>query len=283
MHVQSGAGDWSLASTLSAGGATSCLAALRGGSHVAAGGEGREVAVWDVATGQKLFAAKPPAKDWLGMYVRIHCASAAFTGGDGAHATLAVGGEHEVRLFDFRAQRRPVRTFALGEKGLVTALAPSPDGCLLVAGSTRGLLSQFDVGTGRTRGALKGCSGAVRALSQHPTLPLVAATGLDRHVRVFSTASRLQELALYVKQPCTGIVFDACTGASLTTAAAAAAAAAAEPPAAAPKPRKDRRTTAVMEAMARAAQGEGEEEAAPPPRRRKKARGADGLMLNLVE
>jgi len=252
---------------------------LRGGSHCAAGGEGREVRVWDVERQQCVFEAKPPPKDWLGMYVRIYCAAASFAGGDGAHATLLVGGEREARLFDFRAQRRAVRSFALADKGLATALAPAPDGASFVAGSSRGVLAQFDLRGGGLLGALKGVAGALRSASQHPSLPLVAVAGLDRHVRVFSTRTRLQQLALFVKQPCTAIAWDSHSAAHLAAEAAAAEAAAAA--AAAPKPaRKDKRTGAVIERMAAAAAGA--EPAQPRAPKRKKARAGSGLMLNLV-
>ncbi len=160
MHAQSGAdadSPWSESAAWSGGGGISCFAALPGGSHCATGGDGREVCVYDVAAQQPLFAAKPPAKDWLGMYVKIVCASAAFLCDSGAHHTLLVGGDHDVRLFDFRQQRRAVRNIPLGEKGkgLVGALAVQPGGATAVAGTSRGQLAQLDVASGRVIGALK--------------------------------------------------------------------------------------------------------------------------------
>jgi len=278
LHSQSCSGGWRLEASWAAPGPLTCLASLRGASHAACGGEGREVAVYDVETQQPLFQAKPPAKDWLGMYVKIFCASAAFTG-DGGHATLLVGGEREARLFDFRAQRRAVRTFPLGARGLVSALAPSVDGRTFVAGSTAGLLSQFDVASGRAVGAMKGCSGAVRCAAQHPTLPLVAVTGLDRHVRVFSTRSRAQLCGLYVKQQCTGLAFDLSGGDSAPLEAAAAAG---EGEVA---PRRKKRSGRVIQDMAEQAQRmlSGEEEQPRKERKKPASRRDEGMVLNIVQ
>ena len=275
-------GAWRTAAAWSAGGQLSCLAVLRGGSHCAGGGDGREVRVWDVETQQCTFSAKPPAKDWLGMYVHIYCASAAFIGGDGAHTTLLVGGEHEVRLFDFRAQRRAVRLMPLGDKGLISALASSPDGSSFVAGTSRGLLAQFDIASGAKRGALKGATGAVRCLAQHPSLPLVAVTGLDRHVRVFSTETRLQLTALYTKQQGSSIVFDVHSAVKLSAAAVASAEAEATAAvAAAPARKKEKRTGAVLERMSSAARGDAELPLELKPRRKKK-RADPPIQLNLA-
>jgi len=203
------ASPWCQTASWSGGAGLSCFAALGGGSHVVVGAPGREVLVYDVATQQPVCSAKAPAKDWLGMYVQIVCASAAFLQDAGHHSTLLVGGDHQLRLFDFRAQRRAVRTMALGDKGLVTALAVQRGGAQAVGGTSRGQLAQFDLASGRCIGALKvrggegsaiarrashlchpgppslcqGCTGAVRSLSQHPTLPLLAATGARNPTR----------------------------------------------------------------------------------------------------
>ena len=111
--------------------------------------------------------------------------------------------------------------------------------------------------------------------------------GLARHVRLFSTRSRMQQLALYVKQPCTSVVFDCHSAAAL-----------------APKPdeqeeeeeasrvvprkaRKDKRSGAMIEAMARDAarrHAPHEPEGVAAPKRKKKKTGASGggMQLSIV-
>lgn len=70
-----------------------------------------------------------------------------------------------------------------------------------------GQLEALDLGAGRVAGALKGSAGSVRALALHPSEPVLASVGLDRFLRVHSTASRKQLAAVYLKQHLTGVAF----------------------------------------------------------------------------
>ncbi len=65
----------------------------------------------------------------------------------------------------------------------------------------------LDLGAGKMSGALKGSTGSVRALALHPSEPLLASAGLDRYVRVHSTATRKQVASVYLKQHLTGVMF----------------------------------------------------------------------------
>lgn len=181
-----------------------CLAALPGGSRVAFGGDGRDVAVLDTATLAVVSRAKPPAPDWLRLAVRVCVASAAFL--PSSPECVAVGGDGCVRVFDFRSERRAVATAPTGD-GLVAALAIAPDGRTAFAGTTRGALLAVDLSSGRIAGALKGAGGALRCAAAHPHAPLLAVTGLDKHVRVFCTATRKQLAAVYVKQAGVGVAW----------------------------------------------------------------------------
>jgi hypothetical protein len=274
------------------------FAASSEGGHCCVGWAGKEIAIYDVATHQAVHIAKPPPKDWLGMYVRIVCASSAFVAGATVAGTqVLVGGDHTLRLFDFRAQRRAVRLMALGDKGVVTAVAAHTDGATAAAGNARGQMLHFDLGTGKCLGAFKGCTGAVKAMAMHPSLPLVVATGLDRHVRVYSTANRSMLAAVYVKQACTGVAFcphgdggwasralppppplplhvDAGEEAHRDTPGNADAGGK-------PRKRKDKRTTAMLETMSRGAARMLAGDTQPPARRVKKLRAAKPQDMQL--
>ena len=56
-------------------------------------------------------------------------------------------------------------------------------------------------------GALKGSSGSVRSLALHAGQPLIASAGLDRCLRVHSTATRKLLGKLYLKQQLTSVSF----------------------------------------------------------------------------
>lgn len=157
VHAQAGAAaasPWAAAAEWRATAGVACMAALPGGARCAVGGDGKDVLLYDVAAGgTELARAKPPPKDWLGMYQKIYVASLAFLGAHAPDAMLA-GGEKELRLFDFRAQRRAVRCMPLGQ-GLVRALAVSADGATACAGTSHGEMASFDLGTGKMLGVMK--------------------------------------------------------------------------------------------------------------------------------
>lgn len=304
IHDSTGEDDscsWQEHAAWSCAAGVTTFAASSDGGHCCVGWAGKEIAIYDVATHQAVHVAKPPPKDWLGMYVRIVCASAAFVpGATVAGSQVLVGGDHAVRLFDFRAQRRAVRLMALGDKGVVTAVAAHTDGATAAAGNARGQMLQFDLGTGKCLGAFKGCTGAVKAMAMHPSLPLVVATGLDRHMRVYSTTNRSLLAAVYVKQACTGVAFCPHGGGDGGWASRAL-----PPPPPLPLPadageeghrdalgggddtggkarkRKDKRTTAMIETMSRGAARMLAGDAQPPARRVKKLKAAKPQDMQL--
>ena len=266
------------------------MAAPSGGGRVAMGGDGADVAVYDTATGALLHAAKPPPKDWLGMYRKIYVSALAFDpAADASPHLLLAGGEAEVRLFDFRAQRRAVRTLPFGEGGAVGALSYcSSASSLVAAGTTRGALGLLDIGTGKLAGMLHGCTGAVRAVAAHPRAPLLAAAALDRHVRVFSTAGgRAQRAALFIKQAPTALAWDWRGVAQQEQQQPAQQEEGGEAPERA-RPRKHKRTSAVMDGFARgsaarrarrADDGSCDADVAPPVKLKKKKKARDTDMV----
>lgn len=206
MHCQEGRGAaWEEAVTLQCAlqgqAKLDCMAVHPSGTHVAVAGNGADVVVWDVAAQTQVYKAKPPPLDFLGMYKKIWVASLSFLPGHDAQRLVA-GDDRQIRVYDFRAQRRAVLSIDFGET-LIKALTVTPDASALIAGNAHGLLSKFDLGSGKMLGAFKGISGSVRAISHHPTLPLIAATGLDRHVHLFDSNDRRCLASLYVKQHCT--------------------------------------------------------------------------------
>ena len=299
VHEQLGGargGEWRSCGEWRTRGGALCMAAPSGGGLVAMGGDGADVAVYDTATGALLHAAKPPPKDWLGMYRKIYVSALAFDpAADASPHLLLAGGEAEVRLFDFRAQRRAVRTLPFGDAGAVSALSYcSSPSSLVAAGTTRGALGLLDIGTGKLAGMLHGCTGAVRAVAAHPRAPLLAAAALDRHVRVFSTTGgRAQRAALFIKQAPTALAWDWRGGAQQEQ----------EQPAQEEegeareraRPRKHKRTSAVMDGFARdsaarrarrADDGGDDGDAAPPVKLKKKkkkvARDTD-MVINYAD
>ena len=74
-------------------------------------------------------------------------------------------------------------------------------------GNAMGKLQVLDMRQRCLAGSLKGCSGAVTGLAAHGCLPLLAAVGLDRFLRVYNTSSRQLVAKVFLKQQLTGVAF----------------------------------------------------------------------------
>jgi ribosome biogenesis protein NSA1 len=180
--------------------------------HVAVGGKELDVHVWDVETQTATFKARNVKHDFLDMRVPVWVTdlgilSAAEHKGK-AHHMIATGTAYgQVRVYDTRAQRRPIHDWNLeGGLGHLTAVLPLPNNSLLVA-DTVGRLLRMDLSTGKCIASYRGSGGSLRALAAHPTEPVIAAAGLDRTVRVYDMLTRKTISRTYVKQRVTSLVF----------------------------------------------------------------------------
>eukprot|EP00854_Cymbomonas_tetramitiformis_P000753 gene753-1226_t len=128
-----------------------CLAFSSDGGTLAAGGEGKVLTLWNVATQERIFKAKTPDPDWLGLRPKNVVNALAFLPAEGegrkvlvACGQVLVGGpgqvgseHHKVMVYDVAASPRPVQELNFGE-GTITALAPTPDGRGVFVGDARG-------------------------------------------------------------------------------------------------------------------------------------------------
>ena len=195
--------------------------------RVAVGGRERETTLVDMATGKVVFKAKnlPPDPQTL-LQQPIWPSSLLFLGGSKkSNSVMAVGTAYkQVRLYDVRADgasqtRRP--TAVTPETLLehrVTALC-EVDEYHLAVGDTAGYLFHLDtrmlgkklrgknVTVHSNMGRYVGPAGSVRQIKKHPTLPRLAAVGLDRMLRVFDTNTRKQLDCIYLKQRLNCVLF----------------------------------------------------------------------------
>jgi ribosome biogenesis protein NSA1 len=137
--------------------------------------------------------------------------------------TMAVGtGYKELRLYDVRESskvRRPIAR-STSEGGpieyRVTSLCQVGDFELAV-GDAAGYIYSMDIrkldksnisrSKSENLGRYVGPAGSVRQLKKHPTLPRMAAVGLDRMLRVYDTNKRKELDCFYLKQRLTCVLF----------------------------------------------------------------------------
>ncbi|KAI3673596.1 hypothetical protein L6452_39719 [Arctium lappa] len=172
------------------------------------GGKGVEVNIWDLATHTKIWTAKSPPKNSLGIFTPTWFTSATFLSKDDHRKFVAGTNSHQVRLYDMSAQRRPVMSFDFRETP-IKAVTEDLDGNTIYIGNGSGDLASFDIRTGKLLGCFLGkCSGSIRSIARHPDLPVIASCGLDSYLRIWDIQSRQLLSAVFLKQHLTNVIFD---------------------------------------------------------------------------
>ncbi|CAI8048464.1 WD repeat-containing protein 74 [Geodia barretti] len=175
-------------------------------SRVATGGRENPLKLWDTSqlSHTPIFTAKNVRPDRLGLRVPVWVNRVVFSPDhSGPQSILVTGtGYGEVRMYDTRAQKRPLlRTEYGGEP--ITALTMSPDGRYCVAGNSVGELVRFDLRAGGgVAGRYKGFGGGVTAVDVSGDGSILAACGLDRYLRTYSLDRPKLLHQVYVKLQC---------------------------------------------------------------------------------
>ncbi|RVE41723.1 hypothetical protein evm_013635 [Chilo suppressalis] len=170
-------------------------------SLFATGGEENDLKVWRIGEPEPIFSAKNLPHDWLQLRRPVWVNSLTFLPGDGS--LLAACSRHGyVRLYDTRAQRRPVINVEFTMAA--TCITPSFDDRQVLVGFGRGQMHQVDLRNSRPDKGYKGCTGAVTDITIVRDARLVVSTSLDRQIRVhkYETKELLYKQYLTSKLTC---------------------------------------------------------------------------------
>ncbi|KAK4741759.1 hypothetical protein SAY87_025347 [Trapa incisa] len=177
-------------------------------THAVFGGKGVEVNIWDLQKCTKIWTAKSPPKNSLGIFTPSWFTSATFLCEDDHRKVVAGTNCHQVRLYDASAQRRPVISIDFRETA-IKAVSEDLDGYTIYAGNSSGDLASFDIRTGKMLGSFMGqCSGSIRSIDRHPNFPVIASCGIDSYLRIWDIKSRQLLSAVYLKQSLNSVLFD---------------------------------------------------------------------------
>ncbi|GFR10405.1 WD repeat-containing protein 74 [Trichonephila clavata] len=150
-------------------------------SQVATGGEENDLKVWDLqAPNSPVFQARNVPHDFLDLRVPVWITDMKFKS---ANNIVTCTRHHQIRLYDTRAQRRPVIDMEF-ERYPLMCLSLAHNDNQVVVGSSRGRMVLIDLRRKLLVHAFKGFAGSIRSIHCHPTLPLVASCGLDRFLRI---------------------------------------------------------------------------------------------------
>lgn len=137
-------GEWSEASSFD-----SKVKGLTGTSlfrpalQLALGGDGTDLAVWDLEKKEKHFQAKPTKPNKLGLTDKPGITAITHVPGSQGKRIVTGTAVHKLRLYDIGAQKRPVAEISWGE-GRVTAVAPENEHSVWAANAL-GLIQLWDL------------------------------------------------------------------------------------------------------------------------------------------
>ncbi|XP_071108470.1 WD repeat-containing protein 74-like [Haliotis cracherodii] len=179
---------------------------------IATGGKENELKLWDLQKhSEPIFKAKNVKNDWLNLRVPVWVMGVQFLPGSDKIVTST--GHHQVRVYDPQSsQRRPVLDIEVDEYPLTAmSLRHDRDNQVLV-GNTQGKMALVDLRNGKVVQVYKGFAGGIRDIKCHPTKPLVASCGLDRHLRIHDIDSREMVNKLYLKSRLNCLLFSSRDG-----------------------------------------------------------------------
>jgi ribosome biogenesis protein NSA1 len=206
--------------------ATVCCSALdEPTGYLAVGSQGAELRVYNLALPDQpaVFTAKGAKPNRVGLVDKPWNSAVAFYPGSNGSKIWTGTGYHKLRLYDSTASKRPQTEVDFGASR-ITALVPEADGNRVWVANAIGTVEVYDVRAGRFSGAIKGIAGSVRDLALYPTRGsstsstnstsgtitrnvCIASVGLDRFLRVHSTASRNSLGKEYLKTQLTGVAW----------------------------------------------------------------------------
>lgn len=174
--------------------------------HFATAGNENLLRLWDIETQENIFKARNVPHDFLDMRVPYWVNDLAFMPND--PFKIATGtAHHQVRLYDTKAQKRPVFDVETGDDAIIS-VAITPDQRYIIAGDGAGKIQKYDIRhAGRAVGIFKGFGGSVTSLLCHPTLPLLASCSLDRYFRIHHLETRKPIQKIYLKQKLSNVLF----------------------------------------------------------------------------
>ncbi|KAE9032961.1 hypothetical protein PR003_g9675 [Phytophthora rubi] len=177
---------------------------------IGVGGKEHDLNLWSLETQQPLFKAKNVTHDKLDMRVPVWVKDLRFLstpGNNNGHRVVVGTGHRHVRIYDTNTKRRPVQQLDNFGENPIQSICVSPDETRVYVGDTGGNLDILDLRILKHMGRCTGPVGSIRDISCHPTLPYIAAVGLDRMVHVFDINTRKYRHTIYAKQRLNSVLF----------------------------------------------------------------------------
>ncbi|XP_058798059.1 WD repeat-containing protein 74 [Phymastichus coffea] len=169
---------------------------------IAVGGNENPLKLFDLKKNVNTFTAKNMSNDWLQLRVPVNVTDICFLTDNTKIVTIGKYGH--IRLYDTKAQRRPVINLEMTGEAL-KSLSNCVNDRQVVCGTGRGRINLIDLRkVGKILNTYKGPVGAVTSIGVSRIEPYVVSVGLDRHLYVHDINSKalLKKVYLTSKLSC---------------------------------------------------------------------------------
>lgn len=170
---------------------------VNGEGTIAVSGKKILLRTLDPTTLKEIWKSKNVRNDWLDLEVPIWDMQTRFLN-DG-HNIVTSTGTHEIRYYDPRAQKKPVKRMEWLDEPITALTVSQTSDWTVIAGNTKGDMAQFDLRKMLPNAKFKGQAGSVRCIQSHSSAPLIASCGIDRFVRVHDVNTRKLVHKVYCK------------------------------------------------------------------------------------
>lgn len=177
---------------------------------IATGGLENRLKLFDLEKRTSIFSEKNLSHDWLELRVPIWISDLHFLPGTQQIATAGRYGH--VRLYDPRAQRRPMINITIQDEALTCLNVTSKEKHIIV-GSGKGRMNLVDLRkSGTVLNTYKGFAGGVTGVACSMSNPYIASVSLDRYLRIhhIDTKELLKKIYLTSKLSCLVVRSDFC-------------------------------------------------------------------------
>ncbi|XP_060066310.1 WD repeat-containing protein 74-like [Ylistrum balloti] len=184
-----------------------CMTQNHAMPHVlATGGKENELKIWNLEAPEKpTFQAKNVKNDWLNLRVPVWVIQTRFL--PQSEKLVTTTGHHQIRVYDPKAQRRPVLDFPYDEYPITALSTWGNQDNKVIVGNTHGQMALIDLRKGAMVQQYKGFAGGIRCIQCHESQPLVASCGLDRFLRVHDLETRELLHKVYLKSKLNCLLF----------------------------------------------------------------------------
>ncbi|XP_011330231.1 WD repeat-containing protein 74 isoform X1 [Ooceraea biroi] len=169
---------------------------------IATGGLENRLKLFDLEKRTLIFSEKNLSHDWLELRIPIWISDLNFL--PATQQIVTAGRYGHIRLYDPRAQRRPVINTTIQDEAL-TCLCITPAERHIIVGSGKGRMNLVDLRkSGTILNTYKGFAGGVTGVACSMSNPYVASVSLDRYLRIHhvDTKEVLKKIYLTSKLTC---------------------------------------------------------------------------------